>query len=98
MSHHDQSAPHILASLKAKQFLEPSTNEQNQKDLVKTLVLKSTSIHDALNALDLLREWGSDESDFLEKARQRWPEATAFQDVASQANGVGEEKKKQNGK
>lgn len=84
LERHPASAPHILAGLRARQYLDPKTLEQNQKELQETLGLVSASLDDAVAGLRLLREWNSSPAAldaYVERARQRWSEATVFQPV-----------------
>lgn len=79
---HSASAPHVLAGLRARQYLDSETLEQNQKELQETLGFVSATLDDALAGLELLEEWNSSPAAldaYLERARQRWSEATVFQ-------------------
>lgn len=81
---HSSSAPHVLAGLRARQHLDSKTLEQNQKDLQETLGFESARLEDAVAGLELLKEWNCPRAArdaYLERARQRWPEATVFQPV-----------------
>ena len=81
---HSSSAPHILAGLRARQYLDSKTLEQNQRDVHQMLDLESASLENAIAGLELLIEWNSPpiaQQAYLERARERWPEATVFQPV-----------------
>ena len=79
---HHQSAPHVQACLKMKQFLDPSSSEKNQQDIIRTLALEGSSLEDAVRGSELLKEWQAKDQyrdDYLAAAHERWPEASAFQ-------------------
>ena len=64
-----------------RQFLDPDSGEQNQQDVIRTLALEGIGLEDAVEGLELLREWKAKDQyqdDYLAAARKRWPEATAF--------------------
>ncbi len=78
---HNESAPHVHACLKARQFLDPSSSEKNQQDVIRTLALEGSSLEDAVRGLELLKEWKAKDQyqeDYLAAAHERWPEASAF--------------------
>lgn len=78
--HHD-SAGHVQACLKVRQFLDPSSSDKNQQDVIRTLALEGSSLEDAMAGLELLKEWKAKDQyrdDYLTAARERWPEASAF--------------------
>ena len=84
LAKHSSSAPHIQAGLRARRFLDSKTEEQNEKDLQETLDLDAATLVDAVAGLGLLKEWNSAQATqdaYVERARQRWPEATAFEPV-----------------
>lgn len=71
----------MQACLKVKQFLDPSSIEKNQQDVIRTLALEGSSLEDALRGLDLLKEWdakGQYRDDYITAAHERWPEAIVF--------------------
>lgn len=75
------SAPHVQAGLRARHLLDPASRAQNQADLLHALILDSTSLQDAINGLPLLKQWHAEVSaqkQYVAKAHERWPEATAF--------------------
>ena len=79
--HHD-SASHVRACLRVRQFLDLDSGEQNQQDVIRTLALEGIDLEDAVEGLELLKEWKAKDQyqdDYLAAARQRWPEASAFQ-------------------
>ena len=76
-----ESAPHVQACLKARQFLDPSSSEKNQQDVIRTLALQGSSLDDAVRGLELLKEWKAKDqyrNDYLAAAHERRPEASAF--------------------
>ena len=76
-----ESAPHVQACLKVRQFLDPGSSEKNQQDVIRTLALEGSSLDDAVRGLELLKEWKAKDqyrNDFLAAARERWPEASVF--------------------
>ena len=78
---HHESAPHVQACLKVKQFLDPSSIEKNQQDVIRTLALEGSSLQDASRGLDILKEWdakGRYRDDYITAAHERWPEAIVF--------------------
>ncbi len=82
LARHKHSAAHIQAYVKVRQTLTPDSLEQNQKDLLAALDLDHISLQDIVAGLDLLKSWKSEKKqldDYVTRARQRWPEATAFQ-------------------
>ena len=77
---HD-SAPHVQASLRVRQMLDPSSSEKNQQNLIRTLALQGCSLDDAVRGLELLEEWKAEpkyRDDYIAAAHERWPEASAF--------------------
>lgn len=81
LSKHKDSALHILAALRVRQLLDPTSSAKNEIDLLRSLDLPSINIKEAEGGLDLLKEWNS-KSDIKEKylaaASKRWPQATVF--------------------
>lgn len=64
-----------------KQFLDPSSSENNQQDVIRTLALEGSSLEDAVRGLQLLKEWKAKDQyrdDYVAAAHERWPEASAF--------------------
>ncbi|KAL8905972.1 MAG: hypothetical protein Q9207_002303 [Kuettlingeria erythrocarpa] len=81
LAENSESAAHVQASLRTRQLLDPKTADDNQKDVIRTLVLPSVSLEDAVRGLDLLKEWKAESryrDDFIAAAHERWPEATTF--------------------
>ena len=79
---HHASAPHVRACLRVRQSLDPGSSEKNQQDVIRTLALEGCTLEDAEAGLELLREWKAKDQygeDYVAAARERWPEASAFQ-------------------
>ena len=79
-AHHD-SAPHVRACLRVRQFLDPSSSDKNQQDVIRTLALDGSTLEDAVAGMALLQEWKAKDQygeDYLAAAHERWPEASAF--------------------
>ncbi|KAL9607375.1 MAG: hypothetical protein Q9167_007707 [Letrouitia subvulpina] len=77
-----ESAQHVQAALRVRQMLDPSTKEENHKDLIRTLALESSSLEIAIQGLIYLREDDVQpkfQDEYAAVAHKRWPEATAFQ-------------------
>ncbi|KAK4994014.1 hypothetical protein LTR66_005875 [Elasticomyces elasticus] len=82
LSKHKNSASHVQATLRVCHMLDASRKQQNEQDLQATLDLPLIQIHEATEALLLLDEWESAPSvrkAYLDAAKRKWPEATAFQ-------------------
>lgn len=76
------SVPHIQAVLSCRQLLNANNKSQSEKDLTSSLDAGDVSIETALAGLELLNEWGSDQSvksAYAEKAKKKWPESSAFE-------------------
>ena len=65
--------------LQARQYLDPTTSKQNQKELLALLENENLSLEDTMAGLDLMREWEGDGEGYMTAARKLWPDATAFQ-------------------
>ncbi|KAL8736156.1 MAG: hypothetical protein Q9166_000311 [cf. Caloplaca sp. 2 TL-2023] len=81
LTKHSDSAAHVQASLCARQLLDPKTADENQKDVIRTLAVPSVSLEDAIQGLDLLKDWKAElryRNDYVAAAHERWPDATAF--------------------
>ena len=81
LSKNSESAAHVQASLRARQVIDPTTADENQKDVIRTLALPSVSLEDAIRGLDLLNDWKAQSryrEDYIAAAHERWPEATVF--------------------
>lgn len=84
---HRDSARHVHATVRLRQALKPGVDEAKTKsvnDLQTALGLPSVSLQDASEGLHLLRGMGAAQDAqkaYLEAARQRWPEATLFQEA-----------------
>jgi len=75
------SVSHVQAFLNVQLLLNPDSRSESEKDLLSTLDLENVSVSDAIDGLELLTEWGSDQTvrmAFIEKASTRWNEAPAF--------------------
>lgn len=82
LSKHHDSAAHVQISISTRHFLEPKTHEDNHKDILRTLALDSVSLKDAIRGLKLLNAWKAEQrirDDYIAAARERWPEACAFE-------------------
>jgi hypothetical protein len=82
LASHKTSVPHVQAALTARLLLKPESKSQCEKDLVSTLDLEDASLEKAIAGLDLLDEWRSSaaaKQAYVEKAYQKWSEASAFQ-------------------
>ena len=81
IAEHSNSVPHLQAGAKVKFFLS-SDSELSIKDIFDSLRVDSISLRDAQSNLRILEEWKATSED-MEKyrtlAREKWPEATAFQ-------------------
>ncbi|KAL9598223.1 MAG: hypothetical protein Q9219_004643 [cf. Caloplaca sp. 3 TL-2023] len=83
LTNNNESAAHVQTSLRVRQLLNPQTSDDNQKDIIRTLALPDVSLEDAVQGLELLREWGAKSQyrkDYIAVAHEKWPEATAFMD------------------
>ena len=82
LSEHKNSAPHIIAGLRTRQRIDPTTQSQNEKELCSIVDVEGVTIKDAEEALALLREWKSEAAvkELLGLARKKWEQASAFQD------------------
>lgn len=81
---HKSSPQHLLGALGARQTLDSSSKSQSEKDIRAILEIKQANLEDVQDAVDLLREWKSDEgviNDFREAAKKTWPDATIFQET-----------------
>ncbi|KAI9376018.1 hypothetical protein BJX61DRAFT_539333, partial [Aspergillus egyptiacus] len=78
---HKDSIPHKQAYLTCQQLLKPESKSESAKELTSTLDEGIVSLETALAGLNLLTEWGSDQSaktTYAEKASSKWPESTLF--------------------
>lgn len=78
---HSKSAAHVQSVVRFRNFLKPAAEEtksKGAKDLLATIDLPSTSLQDAQAGARILDEIKADKQPYLEAARQRWPQATAF--------------------
>jgi hypothetical protein len=77
----NHSARRTHSALKVRLLLDKSTKSANEKDLVKTLQLQNVDMLEAVEGLELLKEWkseGSVKEQYMSAARKRWPHATVF--------------------
>ncbi|KAI4164684.1 MAG: hypothetical protein LQ342_001658 [Letrouitia transgressa] len=82
LTNNGESALCVQAALRVRQMLDPSTTEENHKDLIRTLALESSSLEIAIQGLIHLREDDAQpkfQDEYAAVAHRRWPEATAFQ-------------------
>jgi hypothetical protein len=82
MQEHHNSAPHVQAALRVRQSLDRSSLEKNQQDVIRTLALDGCSLADAVAGLKQLRSSkpkGQYVDDYVAAARERWPQASAFE-------------------
>lgn len=81
LASHKNSVAHVQAALTARLLLNPDSKSQCEQDLLSTLDLEDASIDKAIAGLDLLNEWRSSSAakqTYIEKAHQKWSEASAF--------------------
>lgn len=83
MEKHKDSAEHVLAGLQARQHVHKASKEANQNEVIQLLGKDETSLADAVMAVEVVKEWGGDVAKVAEVARERWPEASALQEVKS---------------
>jgi hypothetical protein len=81
----NKTKPHYLVcGLRARQHLDSSSVSKSQGKLLSILGLRGTTLRDAVECVDLLKEWKSSD-DVIEKfktgARNTWPEASVFEEV-----------------
>lgn len=86
LSKHSQSATHAQSVLCVRNILSPETIAQNKKELVATIDLEQVALEEARQGLNVLRMWGEDQheegspiEDYKRKAKDRWPQATVFE-------------------
>jgi len=79
ISSNKASATHVQAGLSARQLLKPESKSQCEKDLLATLDLSEITIDEAVLALDIFNQWGSDKTAYAEKASKKWPESSVFE-------------------
>lgn len=85
MQKHHNSAPHVQAGLRVRQLLDPSSLEKNQQDVIRTLALEACSLGDAVAGLEQSKKSKPKMqyvNDYVAAARERWPEASAFEKKA----------------
>jgi len=85
MQEHQHSAPHMQAGFRVRQLLDPSSLEQNQQDVIRTLALEGCSLEIAVAGLEQLTESKPKAqyvNDYVAAARERWPQASAFEKKA----------------
>lgn len=86
LQEHHNSAPHVQAALRVRQLLDPSSLEKNLQDVIRTLALERCSLQDAVSGLEDLKGAKAKKQyvdDYVAAARERWPEATAFEQKAN---------------
>lgn len=75
----------MQAGFRVRQLLDPSSLEQNQQDVIRTLALEGCSLEDAVAGLEQLTESKPKAqyvNDYVAAARERWPQASAFEKKA----------------
>lgn len=79
LSANKESVAHVHAGLSGRQILNPESKPQCEQDLLATLNSPEITIDEAVTALDILNQWGSDKTAFAEKANKKWPESSVFE-------------------
>ena len=79
LSANKSDATLVQAVLAGRQLLRPESKPQCENDLLATLDSPQITIKEAVSALDLLNQWGSDKLAYIEKAKKKWPESSIFQ-------------------
>ncbi|KAE8151835.1 NMDA receptor-regulated protein 1-domain-containing protein [Aspergillus avenaceus] len=82
LSTHKDSVPHTQAGLTCRQLLNAESKPQCEKELAATLDSQILALETAVAGLNLLSEWGSDQTAktaYAEKAKSKWPESSVFQ-------------------
>lgn len=83
LAQNSSSVKHVHSFLHARQYLDPGTQQQNQKDLLGTLDLEEISLRDACVGLEILNKWEVEpatRNEYKAIAHGRWPEASAFKE------------------
>ena len=83
MAQNSESVPHLHAAAKVK-FLLGGGSKSSIQDVLDSLKVESISLKDAQSGLRLLEEWKATSADtekYRSLAREKWPEATAFQTI-----------------
>jgi N-alpha-acetyltransferase 15/16, NatA auxiliary subunit len=79
LSKHQDSARHIIASVRVQHLLQPSNQNEDETDLINVLSRPSTTLEEAIEGLELLSSWKSSKIEtYRLQATSKWPEATAF--------------------
>lgn len=68
----------MQSALSGRQLLNKDTKAQNEADLLATLDSAEITIDEAVAGIDLLIQWGSDKSSYVQKANKKWPQSSAF--------------------
>lgn len=76
---HKDSPRHYLVGLQARQFLGYSSRERNEEEVLEVVSGEQATPEDAVQAIEIIREWGGDASKVMAKAAEKWPEANVFQ-------------------
>lgn len=85
LNKHKESAQHVQHALQTRSILDPPSKSQNEKDLLATIDLPSTTMGSTAAGLELLAGWKSDKAvkdQYLQVARKRWPDATIFKEMS----------------
>lgn len=72
------SVAHVQSALSGRQLLNKDTKAQNENDLLATLDSAEITIDEAVAGVELLTQWGSDKSSYVQKANKKWPQSSAF--------------------
>ena len=83
LSRHKDCARRTISALKARKLLAPSSATQIEKDVVGVLKLPTITLEEAVEGLELLSLWKSNEvGAFRKEAAAKWPKAVAFAKTA----------------
>jgi hypothetical protein len=81
LAKHKDCARRTQSVLRVRTLLDKSTKTANEKNLIATLNLSNVDMEEAIEGLDLLKEWKSETSvkeQYTSAAKKKWPEATIF--------------------
>lgn len=79
LAKHKDCARRTISALKMRKLLNPESSSACKKDIAAVINLPTITMHEAIEALDLLTLWKSSEADaFRAKAASQWPKATVF--------------------
>ena len=77
---HKDLPSHVQAGLQARQYLDPSSHAENQKELLALLDKENCTLEDAMQGLELTQRWKSNVKKYVTSACKRWPEASVFKE------------------